>query len=73
MNAVKVGAVVALAIGLSGAAWAQNRTQQQSSGNVAFDASRSGGPGTHVGALRTGSVSSNEKVLNNQNGYSRDY
>jgi hypothetical protein len=58
--------IVALVIGLSSAAFAQ----QSATGNTATNASRSGGPGTHVGAERTGSASSNEKVLGNQNGYS---
>jgi hypothetical protein len=58
--------VVALIIALSNGAFAQQRT----TGNTATNASRSGGPGTHVGAERTGSASNNEKVLGNHNGYS---
>jgi hypothetical protein len=61
-----VATAVALIIAASNGAFAQ-----QTSGNTATNASRSGGPGTHVGAERTGSASSNEKVLGNQNGYSR--
>ena len=57
--------IIALSIGLSHVAFAQ-----QSTGNTATNAARSGGPGTHVGAERTGSVSSNDKVLGNHNGYS---
>jgi hypothetical protein len=38
-------------------------------GNPADNAAHSGGPGTHVGSLRTGSVSNSEKVLGNHNGY----
>jgi|HubBroStandDraft_2_1064218.scaffolds.fasta_scaffold114543_2 hypothetical protein len=57
--------IIALSIGLSNVAFAQ-----QSTGNTATNAARSGGPGTHVGAERTGSVSSNDKVLGNHNGYS---
>jgi hypothetical protein len=67
---IKVGLVataVALIIAASNGAFAQQTT----TGNPAVNASRSGGPGTHVGAERTGSVSNNEKVLGNQNGYSR--
>lgn len=56
-------AVVTLMIALSNGAFAQQV------GNTATNASRSGGPGTHVGAERTGSASNNEKVLGNQNGY----
>ena len=56
--------VVTLVIALSNGAFAQTV-----SGNTATNASRSGGPGTHVGAERTGSASNNEKVLGNQNGY----
>jgi hypothetical protein len=58
--------ITALLIGLSNVAFAQ-----QSTGNTAANAAKSGGPGTHVGAERTGSVSSNEKVLGNHNGYSK--
>jgi hypothetical protein len=58
-------AVVTLMIALSNGAFAQ----QTAPGNTATNASRSGGPGTHVGAERTGSASNNEKVLGNQNGY----
>lgn len=57
-------AVVTLVIALSNGAFAQTP-----SGNTAVNASRSGGPGTHVGAQRTGSASNNQKVLHNQNGY----
>jgi hypothetical protein len=57
--------IIALSIGLSNVAFAQ-----QSTGNTATNAARNGGPGTHVGAERTGSMSSNEKVLGNHNGYS---
>jgi hypothetical protein len=39
-------------------------------GNSADNAARSGGPGTHVGPERTGTVSNNHKVLGNHNGYS---
>jgi hypothetical protein len=50
--------IIALSIGLSNVVFAQ-----QSTGNTTTNAARSGGPGTHVGAERTGSVSSNDKVL----------
>jgi hypothetical protein len=33
------------------------------------NAAASGGPGTHVGAPKTGTAESNAKVLHNQNGY----
>jgi hypothetical protein len=39
-------------------------------GNPADNAARSGGPGTHVGAQRTGTVSNGQKVIGNHNGYS---
>ena len=67
---IKAGLVVTavgLIIALSNGAFAQQTT----TGNPAVNASRSGGPGTHVGAERTGSASNNEKVLGNHNGYSR--
>jgi hypothetical protein len=38
-------------------------------GTTANDAAASGGSGTHKGAQRTGSASSNQKVMKNQNGY----
>ncbi len=56
--------VVTLVIALSNGAFAQT-----TNGNTAINASRSGGPGTHVGAERTGSASNNQKVLGNHNGY----
>jgi hypothetical protein len=65
----KAGIIVtatALVVGPSGAALAQ----QSSTANTATNASRSGGPGTHVGAERTGSASNTEKVIGNHNGYS---
>jgi len=57
---------VALVVGPSGAALAQ----QSSTANTATNASRSGGPGTLVGAERTGSASNTEKVIGDHNGYS---
>ena len=39
------------------------------SGGTAANAAASGGSGTHRGALKTGSGASNQKVLQNQNGY----
>jgi hypothetical protein len=59
-------ATTAMLIGLSNMAWAQ-----QSSGSTSTNAARSGGPGTHVGAQRTGSASNNQKVLGEHNGYGR--
>jgi predicted lipid-binding transport protein (Tim44 family) len=38
-------------------------------GSPAANAKASGGSGTHKGALKTGSASSNQKVLHNENGY----
>jgi hypothetical protein len=34
-----------------------------------YNAAASGGPGTHVGAMRTGSASNSQKVFGNHNGY----
>jgi hypothetical protein len=39
-------------------------------GNPADNAAHSGGPGTHVGSERTGTVSNSQKVIGNHNGYS---
>jgi len=41
----------------------------QETGNPATNAASSGGSGTHKGAMKTGTASSNQKVLKNQNGY----
>lgn len=41
----------------------------QETGNPATNAAASGGPGTHQGAVKTGTASSNQKVFKNQNGY----
>jgi hypothetical protein len=38
-------------------------------GSPADNAARSGGPGTHVGSERTGTLSNSQKVLGNHNGY----
>jgi hypothetical protein len=60
-----IATMTALLIGLSNAAFAQ-----QSTGNTAANAAKSGGPGTHVGAMHSGSASSNDKINGNRNGYS---
>jgi Spy/CpxP family protein refolding chaperone len=62
MSKVKTIAVAAaLLIGASSLAMAQS-----TSGNAAA----SGGPGTHAGAMKSGSASNSQKVEKNQNGYS---
>lgn len=63
-----VAIATALVLGASTAAMAQS--SGMSSGNsTTQNSAASGGPGTHVGAPKTGSASSNQKVLHNQNGY----
>jgi hypothetical protein len=37
------------------------------------NAAASGGPGTHVGAPKTGTADSDAKVIHNQNGYKADH
>jgi Spy/CpxP family protein refolding chaperone len=51
----------ALFLGASSLAMAQSTSN---------NAAASGGPGTHVGAQKTGSASNTQKVEKNQNGYS---
>ena len=50
----------ALVLGVSSMAMAQSTTN---------NASKSGGPGTHAGAIKSGSASNTQKVEKNQNGY----
>jgi hypothetical protein len=38
-------------------------------GNPSYNAAHSGGPGTHAGAMRSGSAANSQKVYKNQNGY----
>ena len=57
----------ALAIGASSFAGAQTTSRQ--TGNPDQNAAASGGPGTHAGAMRSGSSSNTQKVYKNQNGY----
>jgi hypothetical protein len=64
MSTIKTLAIAAaLAVGASSLAMAQQ------TGSPAGNAAASGGPGTHQGAEKTGSASSNQKVEKNQNGY----
>ena len=64
MSTIKTLALAAaLAVGASSLAMAQQ------TGSPAGNAAASGGPGTHQGAEKTGSASSNQKVEKNQNGY----
>jgi hypothetical protein len=58
----------ALLIGASSLAMAQS-TMSQPTGSTQQNAAKSGGPGTHVGAPKTGTADSDAKVLHNQNGY----
>jgi Spy/CpxP family protein refolding chaperone len=55
-----IATATALMFGASCAAFAAD---------TATNASKSGGPGTHVGAQHTGSTSNNDKTMQNQNGY----
>jgi hypothetical protein len=56
----------ALLIGASSLAMAQSSQGNSSTQN---NAAASGGPGTHAGAMKSGSAESNQKVQKNQNGY----
>lgn len=55
-----VVAATALMLAASSAAFA---------GSPASNSAKSGGPGTHVGAQHTGSMSNTQKTMKNQNGY----
>ncbi len=55
-----IAAATALMFAASSAAFA---------GDTATNASKSGGPGTHVGAQHTGSASNTQKSMQNDNGY----
>jgi len=67
MSTLKTLAVAsALILGASGLALAQNGP---GTGSTSTNAAASGGPGTHQGAQKTGSASSTQKVMKNQNGY----
>jgi Spy/CpxP family protein refolding chaperone len=69
MSNIKTLAIAAaLLVGASSLAMAQS-TQNSAPGSTQNNAAASGGPGTHVGAMRSGSAESNQKVLKNQNGY----
>jgi Spy/CpxP family protein refolding chaperone len=69
MSMVKTLAIAsALVLGASQLAFAQAGPTTPG-GTTANDAAASGGSGTHKGAMRTGTASSNQKVMKNQNGY----
>jgi Spy/CpxP family protein refolding chaperone len=73
MKSIKTLAVAAaLLAGASSLAMAQS-TMSQPNNSTEQNAAKSGGPGTHVGAPKTGTAESNAKVLHNQNGYKADH
>jgi hypothetical protein len=51
--------------GASSNATSGSKSYQSTEGNAAA----SGGPGTHAGAMRSGSAANSQKVYGNQNGY----
>jgi hypothetical protein len=59
----------ALLAGASSFAMAASTMSQSGGSSTEQNAAASGGPGTHVGAPKTGTADSNAKVLHNQNGY----
>jgi hypothetical protein len=59
----------ALVFGASQLALAQNSPGSGSTGSPADNSAASGGPGTHVGAQKTGTAASQQKIMKNQNGY----
>ncbi len=58
----------ALVVGASSLAMAQS-SSGSGVGNTQQNAASSGGPGTHVGSVKTGTQANDQKVLRNQNGY----
>jgi hypothetical protein len=67
MAAALVAGVSTMALAQSG--MGTSGSMSQPSGSTEQNAKASGGPGTHVGAPKTGTAESNAKVLHNQNGY----
>jgi uncharacterized protein YdeI (BOF family) len=69
-----IAMAAALVAGVSTMALAQSNPSgmSQSGNSTEQNAQSSGGPGTHVGAPKTGTAESNAKVLKNQNGYKPD-
>ena len=66
MSNIKTLAIAAaLLVGASSLAMSQSALAQSTQNN----AGASGGPGTHQGAMKSGSAESNQKVQKNQNGY----
>lgn len=59
-----IAIAAALLLGASSLAMAQ------ATGDTSNNAAASGGPGTHAGAVKSGSASNTKKVEKNQNGYS---
>ena len=55
----------ALLVGASSLVMSQSAMAQSTQNNAAA----SGGPGTHSGAIKSGSAENNQKVQKNQNGY----
>jgi hypothetical protein len=74
VKSIKTLAIAAaLVAGASSLALAQSSpsssSMSQPTGSTEQNAKSSGGPGTHVGAPKTGTADSNAKVLHNQDGY----
>ncbi len=69
-----IAMAAALVAGVSTMALAQSSPSGMSQPGTSTEqnAKASGGPGTHVGAPKTGTAESNAKVLHNQNGYAPD-
>ena len=73
MKNIKTLAIAAVLLaGASSLAMAGSMNQTTGS-STEQNAAASGGPGTHVGAPKTGTADSNAKVLHNQNGYKADH
>jgi len=77
MKSIKtIAMAAALVAGVSTMALAQSGNgpsgMSQPGSSTEQNAKASGGPGTHVGAPKTGTAESNAKVLHNQNGYKND-
>jgi hypothetical protein len=74
MKSIKTLAIAAVLLaGASSFAMAASTMNQTTGSSTEQNAAASGGPGTHVGAPKTGTADSNAKVLHNQNGYKADH
>jgi hypothetical protein len=68
-NIKSLAIAAALLVGASSLAMSQSGMAQSTQNSTQTNAAASGGPGTHAGAIKSGSAANNQKVEKNQNGY----